>query len=265
MLETQLLPKCLEIIDDQIQVFEYSSTITDRNEIPDTNTIPLNDQNHWLRIKDVICVFFDMKNSTKLNANESPRVTADAYNLFTGTAIRLLNEFQSSYIDIRGDGAFGLFNSNQAHRALTAAVTFKTFAEIDFKRLMKKITDVDVGTHIGIDQKVVLVKKIGLRQTEGRTDRQNEVWAGKPVNMAAKLAALSEDGELLVSDRYFENFTNELTLKTCGCPNGIKSDLWSEVDTTDNSWFDFEKAYKLKTHWCEIHGKSFCEQILNLD
>ncbi|MCX6055103.1 MAG: hypothetical protein NTZ74_09365 [Chloroflexi bacterium] len=265
MKDTQITPACLDIINDQINIFDKKATFSDRNEIPDSDKYPLNNPNHWFRIRNVICVFFDMKNSTKLSADHKPIVVADAYNLFTGTAVRILNEFEASYIDVRGDGAFGLFNSFQPHRALAAAVTFKTFADIEFKTQISKISDVEVGTHIGIDQRMVLVKKLGIKQSGGRTDRQNEVWAGKPVNMASKLASLSEDGEILVSDRYHSNFTDELVLKTCGCPDGVKRDLWVEIDFSDNQWFDFVKGFSLGTHWCEIHGRDYCERILRLD
>lgn len=265
MNENQFIRSSFEIINDQLSVFNDKTTFTDRNDIPTPETIPLTNPNHWLRIKGVICVYFDMKNSTKLSAADKPIIVANAYNLFTGTAVRILNDFEASYIDVRGDGAFGLFNSFQPHRALAAAVTFKTFAETEFKTQMAKITDVEVGTHIGIDQRLVLVKRLGIKQSGNRSDRQNEVWAGKPVNMASKLATLSEDGELLVSDRFFNHFSNELVLKSCGCPHGEKKDLWTEVDLTNKTWFDFQKAYCLKTHWCEIHGRDFCERILRLD
>jgi hypothetical protein len=77
-----------------------------------------------------------------------------------------------------------------------------------------------VGCHLGIDQETALVRKLGLKQYADRTDRQNEVWAGKPVNMAAKLASISEDDELLVSERFFKNIQHELVIKSCGCKEG---------------------------------------------
>lgn len=264
-METQLLPEIQQIIDDQIEIFKETETFTDRNTLPESDIYPLNDPNHWLKIKGVICVFFDMKDSTKLSAEEKPEIVAKAYNLFTGTAVKILNELNSSYIDIRGDGAFGLFNLIQPHTALAAAVTFKTFADYVFKEQMKEITDIEVGTHIGIDQRIVLVKKLGIKQSKGSTDRQNEVWAGKPVNMASKLASLSEDGQMLVSPRFFNNFSNELVLKSCGCPNGEKKDLWEEIDVSEKGWFDFDKAYSLKTCWCAKHGKEYCKRIIDLD
>ena len=162
-----------------------------------------------------------------------------------------------------------LFDSNQVYRAIASAVTFKTFAKEEFCSRIKQKTSIDVGAHIGIDQKTVLVRKIGFKRYRGRTDRQNEVWAGKPVNMASKLAALTKNNELIVSDRYFKNIKSELVLKSCGCQDGIetdeKTDLWAEIDLDYDDSFDFNKAYKLESIWCQTHGKEFCENILQRD
>jgi class 3 adenylate cyclase len=136
-----------------------------------------------------------MMGSTKLSAEAHDNSTAGAYQLFTGTAVRLFSEFEAPYIDVRGDGVFALFNSDQPYRALAAAVTFKTFAREEFTPRIKEKTEQAVGSHLGIDQKTVLVRKLGLKRHAERTDRQNEVWAGKPVNMAAKLASISEDND----------------------------------------------------------------------
>ncbi len=169
---------------------------------------------------------------------------------------------------------FALFNSNQTYRAIAAAISFKTFAQVVFTpEIKKKKEELAVGVHIGIDQRTVLVRKIGLRRTGGRTDRQNEVWAGKPVNMASKLAAKGGDGELWVSDRYYRNIDNELTRWSCGCENGVETGkkglLWTERDLTadakDSAMFDFDTAWVLQSFWCPIHGEEFFNQILKLD
>jgi len=264
--ETQMLKNIRVIIDEELEFYKQRRSITVVNNIPDTTAIPIEKPNCWLKIPDVICVFVDMINSTLLSANKHDNSTAGIYRLFTSTAIRIFNEFESPYIDVKGDGIFALFNSNQAHRSLAAAVTFKTFVEEEFTPKIKEEIDFDIGAHIGIDQKTVLVRKLGLKRYTGRTDRQNEVWAGKPVNMAAKLSSLSGSGELLVSDRYFNNFSSELVLKSCGCgSDGEKVDLWKEIDLSEEDRFDFDKAYLLKSKWCRIHGKEYCEKIIKLD
>jgi class 3 adenylate cyclase len=262
---TQVPERFRKIIDEEAARFEDPKSVQVVNEIPDTSAIPLHNPNHWLRVPDVICVFVDMKNSTKLSAYHQDKTTASIYQLFTGTAVRLFDEFESPYIDVKGDGVFALFNSSQPHRALAAAVTFKTFAEDVFIPKAKAKVQVDIGAHIGIDQRTVLVRKIGLKRVDGRTDRQNEVWAGKPVNMAAKLASRTPNNELLISDRYYDCLTNEKARMSCGCPNGNKVYLWQLIDLSSENIFDFDKAYKLLSKWCAHHGSEYCEALLKAD
>ena len=254
-------------IEEQIQVFNTRRTFEERNNIPDTSLIPIENKSHWFRIKEVICVYVDMKGSTQLSASLHESGTAGAYQLFTGTAVALFDQFESPYIDIKGDGIFALFDSDKPYRALASAVTFKTFSELEFTPRIKELTQLEVGCHIGIDIRRVLVRKIGLKRYNGRTDRQNEVWAGKPVNMAAKLASISDDKELIVSDRYFKLITDEHARFSCGCSDtaGTRTNLWEELDLKNDQRFDFDLGYMLKSKWCEIHGAEFCEKLLALD
>lgn len=266
MISNKQLPEQFrKVIEEQVSLFEEGRTVECVSSIPDTPCIPIEDKKHWLRIPDVICVFVDMLGSTKLSASSHDRSTAGAYQLFTGTAVRLFSNFESPYIDVRGDGVFALFDSTQPYRSLAAAVTFKTFATLEFAPRITEMTGVTVGCHIGIDQKTVLVRKVGYKRYRGRTDRQNEVWAGKPVNMAAKLAAKTKDNELLASDRFFEHITDEHAIRSCGCPNGRQELLWTEVDLSDDDMFDFDKAFMLESYWCKNHGTEFCEYLLELD
>lgn len=253
------------IIDDAKALYAKAASITQRNSIPDTTKIPIENQQSWLKIPDVICVFVDMRGSTRLSASLHDNSTARAYQLFTGTAVKIFNEFDSPYIDVKGDGAFALFNCYQPHRALAAAVTFRTFAKVEFIPLVTKKTGLDVGCHVGIDARTVLVRKIGYKRYNERSDRQNEVWAGRPVNMAAKLAAQSNDSELLVSDRFFKMLTSRYALKSCGCPSGRIADLWQEKDMSGDDRFDFDTAYALESIWCGTHGKDFCAKLLEGD
>src|SRR5919202_196776 len=127
------LPLSVEgIIKAELENFKKNVSVTKYNEIPDTNTIPIQDTNTWLRIPDVICCFVDMEGSTKLSANSHAITTAKAYRLFTETAIRIFHKFDAAYIDSKGDGVFSLFNKNQAYTALAATVSFKTFVKQHF-------------------------------------------------------------------------------------------------------------------------------------
>jgi len=265
MKDSQIPSEFNEIIDDQVEIYNNGRSITKVNSIPKTKDIPIENESYWKKIPDVICVYADMINSTKLSANKYDKSTAGAYQLFTNTIVKLFHQIDAPYIDVKGDGVFALFNQDQVYTALASAVNVKTFAENVFVPKIKDNTQLDIGCHLGIDQKTVLVRKVGLKRADDRTDRQNEVWAGKPVNIAAKLASRSSHSELLVSDRYFSKLNDDLVLKSCGCPDGQKHSLWDEINLASDDVFDFDKAYKLKSQWCETHGAEYCQKIIELD
>lgn len=256
------------IIDEETTHFRDSVSVTDRRTIPSTKQIPITNATHWLKIPDVIACFVDMEGSTQLSASTHADTTAKCYRYFTNTAIRIFHEMESPYIDVRGDGVFALFDHDKAHTALAAVVSFKTFVVKEFMPRVKEATGgIIIGGHYGIDCKTVLVRKMGLKIVDGRTDRQNEVWAGKPVNMASKLASKSTNNEVWVSDRFYRKLTGEKARVSCGCgsADGRPAPLWSEVDVSDDQRFDFDMAMILKSYWCEEHGRRFLREIVHYD
>ena len=120
MTENQVFQNILNIIKKETEQFEKGVSITERNTIPDTSQIPIENPETWFRIKDVTCVYVDMIGSTKLSATKRKETMAKIYRLFTETIIRIFHEFNAPYIDIKGDGVFALFNYNQVYR-----LTFK--------------------------------------------------------------------------------------------------------------------------------------------
>ncbi|MCH9808089.1 MAG: hypothetical protein K0U74_10170 [Alphaproteobacteria bacterium] len=257
------------IIDDETRILGEAVGVTRRNTIPTTKEIPLEKPSNWLEIPDVIACFVDMQGSTNLSATTHPKTTAKAYRYFTNTAIRIFDDFDADYIDVRGDGVFALFNSDRPHTALAATVSFKDFVNRDFTPRIEKMTGLSIGGHYGIDRKNVLVRRMGLKFNKGDIHRQNEVWAGKPINMAAKLASRSNNGEIWVSKRFHDRLWGENTLMTCGCVGGeytgVKAKLWNDFSVKDDDRFDFETACVLTSNWCERHGKSFCKSIVKYD
>ena len=266
----QFLDGVLDIIDAADKKYREGVSVEKKLFIPVTDSMPL-ESNIWWEIEDVVCVFIDMKNSTKLSAEEKEDVTAKVYQYFTETAVRILNHFGASYIDVRGDGAFGLFDDDKIYHALCAAITFKSIVYHEMKENVKE-DEIEIDCHIGIDINNVLVKRIGIRKVEGQSDKQNEVWAGKPVNMAAKLASKGGADEIYISDRVYKIFkegNSELVMETCGCPqtveNATKTNIWTAIDLSDQPMFDFDTAYKMKNTWCGQHGRDFCLGIMRLD
>ena len=71
--------------------------------------------------------------------------------------------------------------------------------------------DWELTAGIGVDIGTLLVRRLGLRNT-----KQKEVWAGKPVNMAAKLSSHTDSNQIMVSDRVFAQYEKFSELRaTC--------------------------------------------------
>ena len=248
--------------------------ITVQNEVPEEG--PAN-KGLWLQIPNVTVVFVDLKRSTELSADSSPETSAFAYTYFVRAMVLILERFGSKYIDIHGDGVFGLFSGPQSEfHAVAGAVTARTQIERDIAVRFEEDTSTDweLTAGVGIDRGTLLVRRLGLRGT-----KQNEVWAGKPVNMAAKLSSVACSNQVVVSDRVFSQFQQASYIRrrallwTCGCSDDVEGDgldipigktecLWTEESAPAEIGLDFDQLYRLKSKWCCVHGAEFCETIV---
>lgn len=237
-----------EIINDKVS-FQKINTIPD--------TIPL-EGNHWLELDEVTCVFVDMVGSTTMALQDQDAVKV--YEIFIKSLVKILNAYRAQYIDIKGDGAFGIFSGHEsAIPALCSAVTFRTVCS---KILENKFAGFHIKTHIGIDTDRVLVKRIGLRG-----EKNNEVWVGKPVNIASKLASLAPENFIYASDRTYQTLLQKdytkFLIKSCGCPKGISTDLWEKIDNT-YAFLKLRSFYALGSCWCAIHGEEFSKAVMDI-
>ena len=262
--------------DVSSQLDEQSSLgvkITRKDDVPESG--PTN-RGVWYQIPQVTAVFADLKRSTELSAVHSPKAAARAYTYFIRAMTVILNQFDAKYVDIQGDGLFGLFSGKDSRfMAAACAITMRTEVErIVAVRFEKDTsTDWDLTAGVGIDHGTLLVRRLGLRGT-----KQNEVWAGKPVNMAAKLSSLAGPNQVVVSDRVFRQYKGASKLRkrallwTCGCdgdtqgsgldtPVGDTSYLWEKETVPEDLGLDFLHFHRLESKWCKIHGPEFCETI----
>lgn len=236
-------------------------------EVIDTDTFPLvsdlySEVPKWYRMRNVVAVSADLKNSTSLSVKDRyAQTSARLYEAATGSAVRLVARFDPQFMDIQGDGIFGLFHGERAfERALCAGITLKTFSERSLEPLIedqfaKEFPD--TGLKVGIASGVLVAKKIGVRGTN------EPVWAGKPVNYAVKCAGHADRHELVATTSVYEKFAdNDYVTHSCGCPAGsIPTALWS--DTNVEKLGKHSSCKLLRTNWCRIHGDEFCAAILD--
>ena len=249
--------------------------ITNRSDVPEKG--PTN-RGVWFQIPQVTAVFADLKGSTELNATDGPKDAAFAYTYFIRAMTVTLDRFGSKYIDIHGDGIFGLFSGTGSRfQAAACAVTMRTLTEkqVAVRYADDASSDWKLTAGIGIDHGTLLVRRLGLRGTKA-----NEVWAGKAVNTASKLSSLAGPNQVVVSERVFAQYERASELRrrallwSCGCNGrsnrrgglavaaGQTSHLWKRITVPRNMGLDFAQAYRLKSAWCPKHGAELCEALL---
>lgn len=74
----------------------------------DVTKLPV-DAPKWHRLTDVVAVVFDLKSSTNLERGRTPASTASIYDAGVGGVVTVLEQLGADFVDIQGDGGFGLF------------------------------------------------------------------------------------------------------------------------------------------------------------
>jgi len=235
--------------------------IVEKNEIPASEEIPFENPKKWLRISKVACLFVDMTNSSVLDYKNHAKRVAQIYEAFTTPLVRLMSVFGASYIDIKGDGAFGLFDDeNGCVRAVLAATTFRKYFEDSVSERIEEKTNgkVTVGFRAGLTYGSVIFKRIGLRG-----DKKNEVWTNSTVNSCVKLTSRANMNRLIASIEAFSQLReHEALVKSCGCgSNGQKSDLWDDIPVGLDE-IGINSAKELRSSWCDTHGEEYLNCIL---
>ena len=238
--------------------------LTSAVEIVNVDTFPsMSDlyveKRKWLRIRNVVAVATDLKESTALNFDKYAQTSARLYQAVTGSVVRLFSLFDAQFVAIQGDGVFALFHGERAYeRAFAAAASIKTFSQRSVGPLIDEHfaeSFPDTGLKTGIGSGILVAKKVGVRGTN------EPVWAGKPVNFAVKCAQRADRHELIATAAVYEKLAvNDYIAYSCGCPSGVTAPLWGEIEVEKLG--KHSKCMHLLSNWCELHGDEFCRAIL---
>ena len=262
-----------EVANQLKQQSEQGVNIRTLDDVPESGPANLG---VWFRIPNVTAVFADLNSSTALSTFNDPKDAAYAYTYFIRAMTATLNEFSAKYIDIQGDGIFGLFSdADSQFLAAACAVTMRTLMErevaVRFRRSASGNWNLTAG--IGIDRGTVFVRQLGIRGIA-----RNEVWAGKPVSTAAKLSSLARSNQILVSDRVFNQYSQfprerrQAILQSCGCQGGVRGRgldlsaihatlLWNIGKVPKSLGLDFADFHRRQEPWCRHHGPEFCQMV----
>ncbi|MBM7780533.1 hypothetical protein [Arthrobacter tumbae] len=259
------LTALLESLDEEVNIALNNSVVNvvEKDGNFKSEDIPSSSSDTWIKLPDVVSVVCDLKGSTHLGTGKHDKSTTRIYKSGVEGAVRILHEFEADFIDIQGDGGFGLFWGEHAYeRALCAAVTIRTFSGEHFvKRLKARWPEApETGYKVGIHAGRTLVKRIGTRKV---VSEQEAVWAGKPVNYSAKCAQSADRHQVVVTQSVWERFKqNDYIAFSCDCHGGASANLWKDKSVATLP-ADEQDAVVLEAGWCETCGPSFCDAIMN--
>lgn len=237
--------------------------VVEKDDI-DVATLPI-EKREWHKLPDLVAVVADLKNSTQLGTGKHAASTASIYEASTGNVVRIFDAYEADFVQIQGDGAFGLFwGDSRFERALCAGITVKTMSVDLVEQLANRWPDDEVmpatGFKVGVAAHRVLVKRIGIPRNPAK---QEPVWAGKAVNYAAKAAQCADRHELIVTGSVWDAIAdNDYLTVSCGCGSGAHP-LWDDVTIERLREEEPEREGRVLTSaWCKTHGPEYVNEIL---
>lgn len=259
--------------DSRFDSFEIENAINNLSKIQDDAYL---ENSKWLGGDEkFICIAIDLDSSSALSIKKDPRTMARLYEYFTKNIVDILNygNISADYIDIKGDGVFGIYQDPKAiEKSFVAAITFRTLFDKIIKKKFKDEFNVGLTCKSAIYKDKLLVKKIGNRKYK------NEVWAGRLVNNTYKIMSTSDrikekypqknnDSLLIISDEiktYLTDNYYDSAILSCGCgDNGQQTNLWGEFDVSENEEIVGNKVHYLSSIWCDVHGDDYLSAILD--
>jgi class 3 adenylate cyclase len=243
--------------------FATMPVVVDGDENLDVGSLPITARK-WVKMDDIVAVVADLKSSTQLGTGSKAASTASIYQAATGGVVTLFDKFNADFIQIQGDGAVALFWGDKRYeRAACAGITIKTMCVDLCEQIEKKWpAKPETGFKVGIASGRVLVKRIG---TPRNPAQQEPVWAGKPVNFAAKAAQSCDRHDLIVTGSVWDRFEkNDYLAFSCPCHGGPGSGIWDNTTITRLPDDEPEAQGRLlKSTWCDVHGAEYCEAIMS--
>lgn len=222
------------------------------------------DANIWKGLENVVVVFADLKDSTKLAYEKDEFKDGKFIDASISALKEAFDYFDPIYMQFQGDGGYGIYYGEYAYeRAVAAAISVHTYNDHLPSEYHSK-----TGFKVGVASGKTLIKKSGQR---GVPEHQTLIWSGIPINYAAKCVSACESvGDTIITGDVLEHITrNEFLLYSCGHnTDGLESPIspvWKSF-TIESISFDKinSKGAKVSGRWCskvEEHGFDYLDEI----
>jgi adenylate cyclase len=149
--------------------------------------------------REIVVVFCDLRGYTAFTETAEPEDVLDFLREYHGALGPLVSQFEGTLDQFSGDGIMVFFNDpvpcpDPAERAVRMAIAMREAATTLIAAWRRRHTS-ELGFGVGIAQGYATLGRIGFSERSGYTA------IGTVCNLAARLCAAAENGQILVSNR----------------------------------------------------------------
>ena len=224
--------------------------IVNDDGIPATNNL---EDNNKVYESNATILFIDIRKSTLLTDMSMPQSMVKLYRAFMRTCVECVRKNKGVTRQFLGDRIMGVFVdekdsdgqliSSGIDNALNCARTMQTCLDYSLnKHLKSNVNGKMIECGIGIDVGKILVTKVGMYGLEDDEEKNNEtdcVYVGKVTNYASKYSDIAKGGEILISERIYNDMNHIYKDKFKKVIN-VKNEKHYICYSTFNYYLDFK-------------------------
>jgi len=224
-------------------IMKASWNITDGKVVPKTEDIVLKNGG---RLIDATYVYADLADSSTIAQSLTKEAAAKIIRAFVNTATRILRNQGGEIRSFDGDRVMAIFIGERKNWNAVRAAFAINWAVQDVIRPAIKSNWSDgenfykIGHRVGVDTGEALIVRGGAR------DNNDLISIGGAPNIAAKLSDLKNGHSTYVTDRVFDELTDDLLYYT---QNDVRHSCWSKLYPAVKIGGTNNTVYGSTCHW----------------
>src|SRR5215813_1220716 len=164
---------------------------------------------------DVSVLFLDITGYTRLSEQLPPEVLNRLVERYFSTFLDRIHEAGGDINETAGDGFMAIFQASDVHAHTVSAVE-TAFALLGATEALNRTNSAPpLGIHMGLNSGLALVGSTRFEGVQGT--RWTFTASGQVTNLAARLAATAQAGQLLVGPETVRRLGNRYQVERLGC------------------------------------------------
>ncbi|MBM2812522.1 MAG: adenylate/guanylate cyclase with Chase sensor [Chloroflexi bacterium] len=151
--------------------------------------------------REITIVFADLRDSTALAESLEPEEMAALLNEFLGAVAGEIARFEGTLDKFLGDGLMAFFGDNPGHLDHTERAVRAAFGMQQRMRQLQAGWEAEGRAPLGMG--VGIARGVAIVGTTGSASRMDFTAIGSPVNIASRLTALAQPGQILTTRKTY--------------------------------------------------------------